>query len=69
LIQFAPHRARELNLPLLTTEIETSEKKKVYDGEIESVGSNALFEYTDAGGGMTDGIYIIKNPNILLDIP
>lgn len=69
LLKFALHRAKELNLPLLSKEVLIGDNNnlKTYSGEIESVGSTAHFEYTDAGSGMTNGIYTIRDAKILYD--
>ena len=56
----ARHYAAQLQLPLLTVHaMEPWLEKKPYKGRICSLGCNAPFEYTDAGGGETDGNFTI----------
>lgn len=62
-IRFAIQRAKALKVPLYSNQ--NVYTKNVYGGSLESIGCNAPFEYSDAGGGMSEGKYEIANPYIL----
>ena len=64
---YAINYAKTLSLPLLTKEalIDTVGIKQF--GPIISVGSNAPFEYSDAGGGTTNGKFRIENSYVMFD--
>ncbi len=59
---YAKEYAREANLPLLTKEAANGSP---YAGTLSSLGSNAVFEYSDAGGGVTKGIFEIAGSRVM----
>ncbi|MFN4174356.1 MAG: hypothetical protein ACK4HV_04560, partial [Parachlamydiaceae bacterium] len=63
IIRFAIQRAKALKVPLYSNQ--NVYTKNVYGGSLESIGCNAPFEYSDAGGGMSEGKYEIAKPYIL----
>ena len=60
---YAKAYAQEMGVPLLTHEAISS--GEVYKGTIEALGGKAPFEYSDAGGGITKGIFNIVTPRIM----
>ena len=63
---FAKVRAEKLGLTLLSKEVG---KGPAFPRQVQSLGSLAPFEYTDAGGGVTDGIFPITGAHILYEAP
>ena len=60
---YAIEYAKQMGLPLVTKE--ACHKGMHYTGTIASLGSNAPSEYSDAGGGVTQGIFRISEPLIM----
>lgn len=67
--EMARRRAEALWLPLLTARSEWKEETlfNEYQGAVESMGSTAFYEYDDAVGEMTNGIYQIEHPYLAFD--
>ena len=64
---YAIKYAKGLSLTLLTTDAVPAKSVYKKHGPIVSVGSNAPFEYSDAGGGRTEGSYTIPSSLVLYD--
>ena len=60
---YAKEYASQAHLPLLAAEAEQTGSS--YAGTISSLGSNAVFEYSDAGGGITQGAFQIENARVM----
>ena len=63
---FAKYRAEKLGLTLLSKDVG---KGPAFPRQVQSLSSLAPFEYTDAGGGVTDGIFKILKAHILYEAP
>ena len=59
---YAIEYAKQVGLPLTTTTAVSDSDDDQYDGTIAALGSNAPFEYSDAGGGITNGSFEVKRP-------
>ena len=64
---YAISYAKELSLPLLTTEALPMTDGHKEHGPIFSVGSNAPYEYSDASGGQNTGEFVIPKSYVMFE--
>ncbi|MEX1013263.1 MAG: hypothetical protein WDZ27_06175, partial [Waddliaceae bacterium] len=62
IIQGAIEKAKQLGVPLLSSQMGRGEG---YRGVIQSTGSYAPYEYADAGAGVTEGVWSVRDSYIL----